>query len=431
MEKRAVKFGGTSLCDAAQMQKAAEIVRADPRRCAVVVSAPGKRMRDDEKITDVLLRMEKARTFAERNAIFKTVEARFDAMIKELSLPLDFSEEYRYIREEAFGDFLISRGEYFCAVIFAALLGFAFIDAGEVIFFKENGATDTEKTRKIFSERLEKTPYAVIPGFYGRTEAGGIRLFPRGGSDITGALAADALHASLYENFTDVSGFLLTDPRIIPHAATVPCLSYGELRKLSSMGAFVLHADAILPLCDKKIPVVIRNTNEPEGACTVIGERVSPHTVGGIVGGGGYTLFSVFRTGIGERIEELRAVLALFERYTKMIYSVPHAVDAVGILVKSEDIRKSKDILIRALTDELAAEKVVARENIALLSVVGEGSAEKYSSLILHAMQERGAVPILLDSGADTLGMTVGFDEKYLEMLISDLYLYAEKDLFR
>ena len=245
--KKAVKFGGTSLCNAAQMKKAAEIVRSDTERQVIIVSAPGKRMPQDEKITDILFRMQKTESLKERKEIFKEVQNRFDMMIDELSLPLDFSEEYRYITEEANGDFLISRGEYFCAKIFAALLHFQFIDAKDVIFFHENGMIDTEKTRKTFEKEFQIHEKVVIPGFYGSMSNGDIHLFPRGGSDITGAIAADVIHADTYENFTDVPGFLLADPKIVKNPETVPILSYGELRRLSSMGAF-----SIFPMRHKR-----------------------------------------------------------------------------------------------------------------------------------------------------------------------------------
>ncbi|MBQ8497110.1 MAG: aspartate kinase [Clostridia bacterium] len=429
MGKKAVKFGGTSLCNAAQMKKAAEIVRADTERQLVIVSAPGKRMPQDEKITDMLFRMQKAGNLNERKEIFKAVQNRFDMMIHELLLPLDFSEEYCYIAEEANGDFLISRGEYFCAKIFAALLDFTFIDAKDVIFFKENGMIDTEKTRKMFAERLSENEKAVIPGFYGSMPNGDIRLFPRGGSDITGAVVADAIHADIYENFTDVSGFLLTDPKIVNNPKTVPTLSYGELRRLSSMGAFVLHADTILPLYEKKIPIVIRNTNDPNGACTWIMSQKTENAVGGIVGQKGYTLFSVSRTGIGEDIADFKELLSLFERYTSSVYSTPRTVDACGILVKSEDIQNEKEKILHEIHTYFHAESVVLTERMALLSVISEGSASQNTKIILQTMEEIGAVPLLLDGGADMLGVTVGFDESYLEKLIVRLYEIFEKDL--
>ncbi len=420
MGKKAVKFGGTSLCDAAQMKKAAEIVRADKERQIIVVSAPGKRMRDDEKITDMLFRMQKTNDIAKRKEIFHAVAERFDSMIEALLLPLDFSEEYRYITEEASGDFLISRGEYFCARIFAALLGFDFIDAKDTIFFEENGAVDTEKIRKAFQKI--QNPYAVIPGFYGAMPNGELKLFPRGGSDITGAIVADAIDAEFYENFTDVSGFLLADPHIVEFPKTVSSLSYSELRRLSSMGACVLHADAILPLYEKKIPVMIRNTNEPKGNYTQIVPSKKERTVSGIVGQKGYTLFSVSRAGIGENIADFKRLLSLFERYTAFVYSTPRTVDACGILVKSEEIQAHKENILKEIYRDFYAETVLLKENMALVSVIGEGMASDHIKIILQTMETLAIEPYLLDGGADTLGITVGFDEKYLQTLIAFLY---------
>ncbi len=422
MGKKAVKFGGTSLCDAAQMQKAAEIVRADPTREIVVVSAPGKRTANDEKITDMLFRMNQAEKNEERKAIFHRICNRLDAMIEALGLPLDFSDEYRDM-EKSEGDFLISRGEYFCAKIFASLLNFDFIDAGELIFFHQDGTLDMDKTRKRFQKIKVKDKKAVIPGFYGSLPDGRIHIFPRGGSDITGAVAADVIDAEIYENFTDVNGFLLADPKIVINPKTVPTVSYGELRRLSSMGASVLHADTILPIFEKKIPVVIRNTNDPNGKHTYVLPQKQTLDVSGIVGQKGYTLFSVSRMGIGEKISDLKALLSFLERYTPYVYAIVHTVDTCGFLVRTEDIGTKKLEIITKIYEEFDAETVWITENMALLSVIGEGMATQNIHLMIETMAKIGAEPLLLDGGADKLGVTVGFDEKYTETLIRALYL--------
>ena len=419
--KKAVKFGGTSLCDAAQMQKAAEIVRADPTREIVVVSAPGKRTANDEKMTDMLFRMNQAEKSEERKDIFKRICARLDAMIEELGLPLDFSDEYRYL-EKSEGDFLISRGEYFCAKIFASLLDFDFIDAKDVIFFHKDGTLNNEKTRKMLEKRLKNGRKAVIPGFYGSLPNGKIHIFPRGGSDITGAVAADGIDAEIYENFTDVNGLLLADPKIVEKPKTVPTVSYGELRRLSSMGASVLHADTILPIFEKKIPIVIRNTNDPNGDATYVLPQKQAQGISGIVGQKGYTLFSVSRMGIGEKIGELKSLLSLLEQYTPYVYAVLHTVDACGFLVRAEDIKKREVEIIVKMYEEFEAETVLLTENMALLSVIGEGMAAQNVRLILETMAKIGAEPLLLDGGADKLGVTIGLNEKYTETLIRALY---------
>ena len=422
MGLKAVKFGGTSLSHAGQMKKAAEIVQSDKERCIVTVSAPGKRFPRDDKITDLLYRMDRAKTSEKRNEIFSVIRERFDEIIRALGLALDFSEEYENILHSAVGADLISRGEYFCARIFAAWIGYAFVDARDVIFFDEKGEPDMPKIQEAMQSHLQKHERIVIPGFYGTARDGTIALFPRGGSDITGAIAAAAANAEVYENFTDVNGFLLTDPRTVDSPRTVGELSYEELRRLSSMGACVLHSDSVLPLMEKEIPVLIRNTNDPDGECTRICAKKSGRSVSGIVGQKGYLLFSVCLTGIGKNLSDFRRLLAVFEAYTRHVYSTPHTVDAVGVLVYAEDLGGRKEELLRDLFEILHVRSVTMTSNMALLSVVGEGMSSQSARMILQAMEEIGAEPLLVDGGADRMGITVGFDESYLQALVTRLY---------
>ena len=419
---KAVKFGGTSLSHAEQMEKAAEIVRSDKERRIVTVSAPGKRFPRDDKITDLLYRMDRAKTKETRDEIFSVIRGRFDGIIAELRLPLDFSEEYRRIGQTARGADLISRGEYLCARIFAVLIGFAFVDACDLIFFNEKGEPDMPRIEKAMQRMLERHGGIVIPGFYGKMPDGTIALFPRGGSDITGAVAAAAANADVYENFTDVNGFLLADPKMVDTPRTVRELSYEELRRLSSMGACVLHSDSVLPLRSKEIPVLIRNTNEPTGEFTRICTKKSARAVSGIVGQRGYLLFSVYLTGIGKDLENFRRLLDIFGAYTANVYSTPHTIDAVGVLVYGEDIGGRRADILRDLFDILHAEAVTVTSDMALLSVVGEGMSSENARLVLQTMAELGAEPLLVDGGADKLGVTVGFDEAYLSELIARLY---------
>ncbi len=419
---KAVKFGGTSLSHAEQMEKAAEIVRSDKERRIVTVSAPGRRFPRDDKITDLLYRMDRAKTKETRDEIFSVIRGRFDGIIAELRLPLDFSEEYRRIGQTAHGADLISRGEYLCARIFAVLLGFAFVDACDLILFNEKGEPDMPRIEKAVQAALERHGGIVIPGFYGKMPDGTIALFPRGGSDITGAVAAAAANADVYENFTDVNGFLLADPKMVDAPRTVRELSYEELRRLSSMGACVLHSDSVLPLRSKEIPVLIRNTNEPTGEFTRICTKKSARAVSGIVGQRGYLLFSVYLTGIGKDLENFRRLLDIFGAYTANVYSTPHTIDAVGVLVYGEDIGGRRADILRDLFDILHAEAVTVTSDMALLSVIGEGMSSENARLVLQTMAELGAEPLLVDGGADKLGVTVGFDEAYLPELIARLY---------
>lgn len=419
---KAVKFGGTSLSCAEQMKKAAEIVRSDKERRIVAVSAPGKRFSRDDKITDLLYRMDKAQTKEKRNEIFSLIKDRFDGIVAELGLSLDFSLEYDEILRYAHGADLISRGEYFSARIFSALLGFTFVDARELIFFNGKGEPDMPRIKEAMRRSLSQYRNIVIPGFYGSMSDGSIALFPRGGSDITGAVAAAAADAEIYENFTDVNGFLLADPRMVRFPKTVRELSYEELRRLSSMGACVLHSDSVLPLRAKEIPVLIRNTNDPNGDYTRICAKKSERAVSGIVGQRGYLLFSVYLTGIGKNLAEFQRLLSIFEAYTAHVYSTPHTVDAVGVLVYADDIGGRKEDILRDLFERLHAEAVTMTANMAILSVVGEGMSSENARLILGTMAEIGAEPLLVDGGADRMGITVGFDEQYLSSLIGKLY---------
>ena len=419
---KAVKFGGTSLSHAEQMKKAAEIVQSDTARRIVTVSAPGKRFPRDDKITDLLYRMDQSKTMEKRNELFSVIRGRFDGMIAELGLDLDFSEEYEEILQTAHGAALISRGEYLCARIFAALIGYAFVDAADIIFFDEKGEADMIKTRSAVREHLREKGALVIPGFYGTARDGTVALFPRGGSDITGAIVASASDADVYENFTDVNGFLLTDPKAVDSPRTVRELSYEELRRLSSMGACVLHSDSVLPLREQGIPVLIRNTNNPMGEYTRICSGKSDRSISGIVGQKGYLLFSVYLTGIGKNLSDFRCLLDIFAAYTRHVYSTPHTIDAVGVLVYAEDLGGRKEDILRDLFEVLHAEAVTMTADMALLSVIGEGMSSENARMIFQAMAEIGAQPLLVDGGADRLGVTVGFDQCYLQALIAKLY---------
>ena len=422
MGMKAVKFGGTSLSHAEQMKKAAEIVRSDKERRVVAVSAPGKRFSRDDKITDLLYRMDKAENQEKREEIFSLIRERFDSIIRELDLSLDFSKEYKEISEGKIkGEALFGKGEYFCARIFASLLGFAFTDACDVIFFDEKGNPDLPKIKKAIGEVMKAHGKIVIPGFYGRKPNGEIAVFPRGGSDITGALTAYATDADVYENFTDVNGFLLADPRMVSSPETVKEISYGELRRLSSMGACVLHADSVLPLKESEIPILIRNTNDPDGAYTIICAKKTALSYSGIVGQKGYLLFSVVLREIGTNLSDFGNLLHFFEMHTKHVYSTPHTVDSVGILVKKNELNTDQNEIVEALYEKLHAESVSVTDQIALLSFIGEGMSAQGTRQILNAMKEIGAYPILLDGGADSLGITVGFHESYLIPLIQKI----------
>ncbi|MBR0442872.1 MAG: aspartate kinase, partial [Clostridia bacterium] len=266
---KVVKFGGSSLADAEHFRQVAQIVLSDKDRHYVVASAPGKRYPADVKVTDMLYRCyEMVRARENIDTYYEQVKQRYNDIISELGIDFDISGELEYVKNamlHASGrDFAASRGEYLNSLILAKFLGFAFVDAENVICFKENGQYDAEKTQKLMQEELKKYEYAVIPGFYGSMPNGTIKTFSRGGSDVTGSIVANAVGADLYENWTDVSGFMMADPRIIDNPRAIETITYRELRELSYMGASVLHEDAIFPVRSAGIPINIRNTNRPE-----------------------------------------------------------------------------------------------------------------------------------------------------------------------
>lgn len=430
---KAVKFGGTSLCNAAQMRKAEKIVRADGDRRIIVVSAPGKRSPDDEKITDLLYRCYDETSPAAFEELFRRICRRFDDMIAELSLPLDFSDDYEKMRKlkdyHGGKDYFVSRGEYFSAKLFAALLGYDFIDAAEGIFFREDGVFDALKTKMVLGELLAKHEQAVLPGFYGIMPNDTVKTFARGGSDITGAIAADAAGAYLYENFTDVSGFLLADPKIVDKSKTVDIISYRELRRLSNMGAAVLHEDAVFPVRASGIPINIKNTDHPEAPGTwIVAKKNSTGTVSGIAGKGGFAKILVVRDKIGEDAAMLRMLAGIFERRRIPIYGMPRSVDSVGIVVKNTDTAGKRDYILNEICQCVEPENVSFSEGIALIDIVGDHMDGCIIPAVFHAVYECGEKPLLADLGSDDLGLTVGVRESQLETVIREIYRAIDRD---
>ncbi len=424
---KAVKFGGTSLCSAAQMKKAAEIVLADADRRIVVVSAPGKCSPDDEKITDLLYRCYEETDLQEKGRLFEKIRGRFDGIISELGLSLDLSEEYRRMMSDGAHlggrDYFVSRGEYLCAKIFSQLLGFAFLDAADGIFFREDGSFDADRTQTVLSGLLADRSAVVIPGFYGRMPNDTIKTFPRGGSDITGAVAAAAAGAYLYENFTDVSGFMLADPKIVGGAKTVAVISYKELRRLSYMGAAVLHEDSVFPVRMSGIPINIRNTDRPDDCGTmIVPKKEQSGMVSGIAGKKGFTLIRVERDGLGEDAAALRILLGIFERRKMTVMAVLRSVDSVGIVVRSAETAGKKDYILNEICQDLEPETVGLTENLALVCIVGEHMRGQAVQAVFDALGELGEYPLVTDSGADDISLMIGIREEGFERAIRKIY---------
>ena len=299
--KKVVKFGGSSLASAQQFKKVGDIIRSDEARKYVVPSAPGKRFDGDTKVTDMLYQCYAVAQEGKKfDDLLKKIKERYDEIISGLGLSLSLEEEFKVIKEQfkakAGSDYAASRGEYLNGIIMANYLGYEFIDSATVIFFKEDGTFDADKTNQVLGKRLENVERAVIPGFYGAYENGVVKTFSRGGSDVTGSIVAKAVQADLYENWTDVSGFLVADPRIIDNPEVIQTITYKELRELSYMGATVLHEDAIFPVRKEGIPINIKNTNAPEDPGTMIVEstcKLPKYTITGIAGKKGFVSVNI------------------------------------------------------------------------------------------------------------------------------------------
>ena len=363
---KVVKFGGSSLADARQFKKVGKIIRKDRDRRYVVPSAPGKRSPDDTKVTDMLYSCYAQALLEEEDSqenfetLLGAIRERYESIIRELGLSLSLEEEFRSIREnftrKVGRDYAASRGEYLNGRIMAEYLGYEFIDAAEVICFDEAGNFDGEKTQKILSERLAHTERAVIPGFYGAMPDGKIKTFSRGGSDITGSIVAGAVHADLYENWTDVSGFLVADPRIIENPKEIDVITYRELRELSYMGATVLHEDAIFPVRREGIPINIRNTNAPEDKGTLIVEATCQKPrfiITGIAGKKDFAAVTVEKAMMNSEVGFCRKVLQVFEENGISIEHMPSGIDTMSVFVHQDELKEMEQKVIAGIHREV------------------------------------------------------------------------------
>ncbi|MDE6973089.1 MAG: aspartate kinase, partial [Lachnospiraceae bacterium] len=375
--KKVVKFGGSSLASAEQFRKAADIIHADKERRYVVPSAPGKRFPADTKVTDMLYSCyhlaEEGQDYA---GALKEIEARYQEIIDGLGLSLSLKEEFETIhkqfQEKAGENYAASRGEYLNSIIMAAFLGYEFIDAAQVIRFDENGDFDPEVTNQILGERLKGMEYAVIPGFYGAFADGRVKTFSRGGSDITGSIVARAVRADVYENWTDVSGFLVADPRIIENPEAIETITYKELRELSYMGAGVFHEDAIFPVRREGIPINIRNTNKPENAGTWIVESTcqkSRYVITGIAGKKGFCSVNIEKAMMNSEIGFGRKVLQAFEDYGISFEHVPSGIDTMTIFVHQDEFIDKEQKVVSAIHRLADPDSIDIEADLALVAV--------------------------------------------------------------
>ena len=436
MAIKVVKFGGSSLADAEHFRQVAAIVKADPARRYVVPSAPGKRFKDDTKVTDMLYTLyELVRSRAsseEIDAHYENIKERYNSIIRELGINLNLDGEFEYIKNAVLHssgrDYAASRGEYLNGIILAKYLGFDFIDAENVIYFKENGSFDEEKTNDMLSLELKDHKYAVIPGFYGTSPNGTVVTFSRGGSDITGSIVARAAEADLYENWTDVSGFMMADPRIIKNPAIIDTITYRELRELSYMGATVLHEDAIFPIRFAGIPINIKNTNRPEDRGTMIVSQASgydtEHVITGIAGKKGFSTVIIEKDMMNSEVGFGRKVLESLEDFGISFEHLPSGIDTMSVVVQSSQIEGHEDRVIQAITRRTKPDSVTLEGGLALVAVVGRGmvKARGTAARVFNAVSNAGVNIKMIDQGSCELNIIVGVDERDFETALNAIY---------
>lgn len=430
--KKVVKFGGSSLASAEQFKKVGEIIRSDVSRRYVVPSAPGKRFSNDTKVTDMLYSCYGA-AIKEKNFtdLLSEIHDRYNEIIEGLNLTLSLDKDFEVIREN-FGkkvgrDYAASRGEYLNGKIMAAYLGFTFIDAAEVIRFNEDGSFNDEVTNTLLRERLEKEDYAVIPGFYGAKENGTVVTFSRGGSDVTGSLVALAVSADLYENWTDVSGFLIADPRIVKNPKSIETITYKELRELSYMGASVLHEDAIFPVRKAGIPINIRNTNAPQDKGTLIVEgtcRQPKYTITGIAGTDGFASITVEKAMMNSEIGFCRKVLQVFEENEVSIEHMPSGIDTMTIFVHKDEFEEKEQQVLAGIHKAVNPDHIELESDLALIAIVGRGmrATRGTAGRIFSALAHAHINVKMIDQGSSELNIIVGVRHDDFKNAIRALY---------
>lgn len=432
---KVVKFGGSSLADANQFIKVANIIRSDPSRRYVVPSAPGKRFPKDTKVTDMLYACyDVAARGGDFSQMFEAIVTRYMEIVRDLGLKIEdrLTREFSTIRmsfmARAGRDYAASRGEYLNGIILAEYLGFTFIDAAEVIFFGEDGKLRLKHTCAALRERLAEIPNAVIPGFYGSMPNDTVKTFSRGGSDITGSIVAAAVNADLYENWTDVSGFFVTDPRIVPDPEPIKTITYRELRELAYMGAGVFHEDAIFPARQAGIPINIKNTNRPEDDGTMITESApadqNPYVITGIAGKKGFVTVTIEKDMMNSELGFGRRVLEAFEDNGISFEHMPSGIDTMSIIVHKDEFEAKEQSIIKALQTTCSPDKIEVDRDVALLAVVGRGmKAQRGTAARIFAALAHAKVNVkMIDQGSSELNVIVGVTDEDFETSVKAVY---------
>ncbi|MGN0695153.1 MAG: aspartate kinase [Oscillospiraceae bacterium] len=429
---KVVKFGGSSLADANQFKKVASIVKADPTRRYVVASAPGKRFSEDIKITDMLYRCyDKAAKGSDFGKEFAEIENRFNSIIAELGLDFSLEEEFRHIRNSfahrAGRDYAASRGEYLNSKILANYLGFEFLDPAGFVFFDESGVFDLDKTLEALTPKLDETQNAVIPGFYGSMPNDTIKTFSRGGSDVTGSIVARAADAELYENWTDVSGFLICDPRVVDDPEPITTITYRELRELAYMGAGVLHEDAIFPVRSVGIPINIRNTNHPEDPGTMIVAETadsSKHIITGIAGKKGFSVIQIEKDMMNSEVGFGRNVLRSLEKNGLCFEHMPSGIDTMSVIVATDALVGKERAILDEINFRVHPDKLEIENNLALIAVVGRGMRKQRGTAckLFSALSEARVNVKMIDQGSSELNIIIGVEEEDFETATKAIY---------
>ena len=430
--KKVVKFGGSSLASAEQFKKVGAIIRSDAGRRFVVPSAPGKRFDKDTKVTDMLYACyalaAEGKDFGRE---LRQIEQRYQEIIDGLELKLSLEKEFSLIRENFAGkagkDYAASRGEYLNGIVMANYLGYEFVDAAEVIVFCEDGSFDMDKTTEVLGERLKDMKNAVIPGFYGALPDGHVITFSRGGSDITGSLVAAAIHADIYENWTDVSGFLVTDPRIVVNPEVIETITYRELRELSYMGATVLHEEAIFPVRKEGIPINIRNTNAPEDKGTLIVEstcRKPKYTITGIAGKKGFAALNIEKDMMNSEVGFGRKVLEVFEKNGISFEHMPSGIDTMTVFVHQSEFEEKEQKVLAGIHRAVSPDSIELESDLALIAVVGRGmrSNRGTAGRIFSALSHANVNVKMIDQGSSELNIIIGVKNEDFEPAIQAIY---------
>ncbi len=433
MSIKVLKFGGSSLADAEHFKKVAAIVKSDPERRYVVASAPGKRSDADEKVTDMLYKCyDLTKSGQDIDNVFVCIKRRYEKIINDLGMNFSLDGEFYRIKmailHHAGRDYIASRGEYLNAMVLAKYLGFDFIDAEKGIFFHEDGTFDAEKTNQTLSEILKQHEFAVIPGFYGSMPNGTIKTFTRGGSDFTGSVVARAAAASLYENWTDVSGFLMADPRYVKNPKAIDTITYKELRELSYMGATVLHEDAIFPVRLAGIPINIKNTNRPSDKGTLIVKDVTNRKndgiITGIAGKKGFSIIVLEKDMMNVEIGFGKKVLDVLVRNNISFEHLPSGIDAMSIIVHSDAIKDKKLTIADEIRREVHPDYISIDDGIALIAVVGRNMKNGIGTAyrIFKAIASAGINIKMIDQGSSEMNIIIGVEEKDYHATLQSIY---------